>query len=280
MVRRARSARAGGALASQRRRRDGDERDRTGPAPRRRRRRERRPPRKSPAASGELARSFGGRAARSRGRSTWASASRRDWRRSAQPGDAVADVEGGVHVGGRCLRRVAREEENDPEVLRQVERLELASVAGAELRAVHEEERDSRRRCERPGGAALRPEAARAASRWRGGARWQHPSCRRRDRRRPGSASRSAPASTARRRRSGRARGAPHVTSVSPGKPSTRSSGASPSSIRSTRSIRCRTVRTSCFAVVARRPDDEREVDLRRRGRAGHRNAFVRATNS
>src|SRR5579871_134383 len=54
---------------------------------------------------------------------------------------AVARVEGGVDVRRRALHCVAWEEDNDPEVLRQVERRELAAVAGAELRAVREEER-------------------------------------------------------------------------------------------------------------------------------------------
>src|SRR5436190_1807094 len=55
---------------------------------------------------------------------------------------AVPRVEGGVHVGGGGLPLVAREEDDDPEVLWQVERLQHASVARAELRAVGEEERD------------------------------------------------------------------------------------------------------------------------------------------
>src|SRR3954470_23936019 len=55
---------------------------------------------------------------------------------------AVARVKGRIHVGRRGLDHVARKENDDPEVLRQVERLELAPVAGAELRAVGEEERD------------------------------------------------------------------------------------------------------------------------------------------
>ena len=52
----------------------------------------------------------------------------------------MAGVEGGVHVACRARRRAVREEDDDPEVLRQVERLELASVTRAELRAVREEE--------------------------------------------------------------------------------------------------------------------------------------------
>src|SRR3954468_10511662 len=56
----------------------------------------------------------------------------------------VPRVEGGVHVGSRGLPLVVREEGDDQEVLWQVERLQLASITRAELRAVGEEERDVR----------------------------------------------------------------------------------------------------------------------------------------
>jgi len=59
-----------------------------------------------------------------------------------EAGCTVAHVEGRVDVGRRGLRGVPREQDENPEVLRQVELLELASVATAELRAVREEERD------------------------------------------------------------------------------------------------------------------------------------------
>ena len=57
---------------------------------------------------------------------------------------AVARIECRVDVGGRALARVLRQEEQDGEVLRQLERLELGAVAGPELRAVGEEERHVR----------------------------------------------------------------------------------------------------------------------------------------
>ncbi len=50
-------------------------------------------------------------------------------------------VEVRIHRGGRRLRGAARQEEQDDEVLRQRERLELAPVAPSELWAVDEEER-------------------------------------------------------------------------------------------------------------------------------------------
>src|SRR6266540_480264 len=51
-------------------------------------------------------------------------------------------VEGLVDSCGRFLLRAAREHEQDPVVLRQGERRELAAVAETELRARREEERD------------------------------------------------------------------------------------------------------------------------------------------
>src|SRR5439155_123631 len=54
----------------------------------------------------------------------------------------LALVERAVDVGGRLLRSVAREQQDDPVVLRQIERLELGAVAGSELRSVAEEERN------------------------------------------------------------------------------------------------------------------------------------------
>ena len=147
---------------------------------------------RSSSASGDDARSFGGSAARSRGRRTRSSAARSAARRSSQPAAPSRRVEGGVDGRGRRLRGPVRDDEDDPEVLRQVERRELRAVARAELRAVGEEERDvgAEGRGERVqlGLAA----AARAASRSRAGARSRRRSCRRRCRRRPGAASRSS----------------------------------------------------------------------------------------
>jgi hypothetical protein len=54
-------------------------------------------------------------------------------------GGAVAGVERGVDRSGRRFRSVARDDEDDPEVLRKVERRERRAVAGAELRTVDEE---------------------------------------------------------------------------------------------------------------------------------------------
>ena len=53
-------------------------------------------------------------------------------------------VEARVDVGGRRLARFARDDEDDPVVLRQVERFELGAGARRELGAVREEERDVR----------------------------------------------------------------------------------------------------------------------------------------
>jgi hypothetical protein len=50
-------------------------------------------------------------------------------------------VEGGVHLRGGCLGLPVREAQKHPIVLRELERCELASVIGTELRARREEER-------------------------------------------------------------------------------------------------------------------------------------------
>jgi hypothetical protein len=55
---------------------------------------------------------------------------------------AVARVEGCIDVGRRALRSPDRQEQEHREVLRERDRLEGRSVAGAELRPVAEEERD------------------------------------------------------------------------------------------------------------------------------------------
>src|SRR5215475_11049289 len=55
---------------------------------------------------------------------------------------AAALVEPRVDVGGRGLRLAVREEEHDPVVLREVERLELRAGPGSELRPAREEERN------------------------------------------------------------------------------------------------------------------------------------------
>src|SRR5487761_334035 len=59
-----------------------------------------------------------------------------------EAGGAVAKVERGVDGSRRQLLDEARDEEHDPEVLRQVEWLEDTAVPRPELRAVDEEERD------------------------------------------------------------------------------------------------------------------------------------------
>src|SRR5205823_12008060 len=52
----------------------------------------------------------------------------------------VARFEGVIHVLRRALARVAREDQQDPIVLRQLDGRQDAAVAGAELRPVREEE--------------------------------------------------------------------------------------------------------------------------------------------
>src|SRR4051812_40857024 len=76
-----------------------------------------------------------------------------------EAGHVLPRVEGCVHVGCRRLRGIARQEGDDPEVLRQVERLELAAVPRAELRTVGEEEWDV--------GSDLRGQAAQLLGRQR-----------------------------------------------------------------------------------------------------------------
>src|SRR5919204_6894614 len=56
----------------------------------------------------------------------------------------VAQVERGVDRGRRLLPPSVREQEDDPVVLRELERLQLGSGSGAELRAGREEERHVR----------------------------------------------------------------------------------------------------------------------------------------
>ena len=55
---------------------------------------------------------------------------------------AAARVERGEHVARRRLDGAVRQHEQDPVVLRQVERRQLRTVRSAELRAVGEEVRD------------------------------------------------------------------------------------------------------------------------------------------
>ena len=110
------------------------------------------------------ARSFGGSAARSRGRSH----ARRARRASAvapfvEAVRAVAVVERRVdRARSRASPRSRGRSEHDPVVLRQVERLQLAAVAGAELRAVGRGRTGRRRRapprrsCSSLGAAAAR----------------------------------------------------------------------------------------------------------------------------
>src|SRR4029077_20001469 len=57
-------------------------------------------------------------------------------------GGALASVERGVDVGRRGLLLIAWEQDDDPEVLRQVQPPELAPVPRAQLRPVGHEERD------------------------------------------------------------------------------------------------------------------------------------------
>src|SRR6478609_3685262 len=57
-------------------------------------------------------------------------------------GSALASVERGVDVGRRGLLLIAWEQDEDPEVLRQVQPPELAPVPRAQLRPVGHEERD------------------------------------------------------------------------------------------------------------------------------------------
>src|SRR5690349_3353024 len=86
---------------------------------------------------------------------------------------APARVEGPVDLGSRAFRRVAREKHDDPEVLRELERREVASVAGAELRPLVKEERDvgadsRRERVQLVGGERLGERAVGEAERGRG----------------------------------------------------------------------------------------------------------------
>ncbi len=74
-----------------------------------------------------------------------------------------------------------------------------------------------------------------------------------------------APAA-ARCRRPRRATRAPRRRACPPSKPSTESASAGSSSIRSASSSGAMTVTTSCLPSAAQRADDERQVDLGRRG--------------
>ena len=179
----------------------------------------------------ELAR----RAARRRGRSREArrgraGASRRGERREqcgAALGEAlraVARVEGVVDGAGRRLLGAVREDEDDPVVLRQVERRRASLPSPrAELRALREEERDvgaDRRRRARRGGRAASGSASSAfASAKRGrrvGAAAAEPG-------RDGDAScRSSPPSSARRPAAAASAASASPTIVSSAKPATR----------------------------------------------------------
>ena len=239
--------------------------------------------RKAPAAQQLLA-----RAARRRGRSAAArrgraGARRRRARREALRGAprsrrAAARVEGGVDVGGRRLGGAVREEQRRPSSP-AAGRAARARCRRPSRAAGRRRGRRGRRRRGRPrAGAARSAGAARAASRSRAGARSP-----RRELPPPRPAAtgmrfsirtRQRGSTPAVARRASRAR---RATSVSPAKPSTRRPVAGSSSIRSASSTRWRTVSDLVLAVVARRADDEREVDLGRRAGAAHLAAPPRA---
>src|SRR6266511_2809424 len=67
---------------------------------------------------------------------------------------AATGVEARIDIGRRGLRRLLRKDEQHPVVLREVERLQVGAVAGAELRPVLEEVRNV---CAEPRGELVQP---------------------------------------------------------------------------------------------------------------------------
>ena len=151
---------------------------------------------------------------------------------------AVALVECRVDGRGRRLSRAVREDEHDPEVLRQVDRREHRAVAGAEPRPVDEEERDVGADLGRDVVQLLVRRAARRACRSRAGVRSPRRSCRRRDRPRRGCASRSSRASAGSTAACAASSSSASRTSVSSAKPSTRVCSAGSTSMRSAMPMR------------------------------------------
>src|SRR5205085_817228 len=76
-------------------------------------------------------------------------------------GEAVDPIERRIDRRGRFLASIVGQDEHDPEVLRQLEWLQLAAVPGRELRSALEEERNV---CPELGGKGVKPIAMQRVS--------------------------------------------------------------------------------------------------------------------